>query len=102
MAGNTTAPGVKTPVLIHSGAPTSAGTALAFSAAAGLVRFVSGGLTMQAAVITDVDSIASPPLRAAALPVLTVVIPALNEEEAIGSTIQRCLDARERICRVGR
>jgi glycosyltransferase involved in cell wall biosynthesis len=35
-------------------------------------------------------------------PVLTIVIPALNEEDAIGSTIQRCLDARERICRVGR
>jgi len=33
---------------------------------------------------------------------LTIVIPALNEEESIGSTIQRCLDARERICRVGR
>src|SRR5438045_2783906 len=32
---------------------------------------------------------------------LTIVIPALNEEESIGSTIQRCLDARERICRVG-
>ena len=33
--------------------------------------------------------------------ILTVVIPALNEEESIGSTIQRCLDARERICRIG-
>jgi glycosyltransferase involved in cell wall biosynthesis len=32
---------------------------------------------------------------------LSVVIPALNEEESIGSTVQRCLDARERICRVG-
>jgi glycosyltransferase involved in cell wall biosynthesis len=32
---------------------------------------------------------------------LTIVIPALNEEDSIGSTIQRCLDARERICRVG-
>ena len=44
-------------------------------------------------------------LASAALPdapVLTVVIPALNEEDSIGSTIQRCLDARERICRVGR
>jgi glycosyltransferase involved in cell wall biosynthesis len=30
---------------------------------------------------------------------LTIVIPALNEEEAIGSTISRCLDARERIQR---
>jgi glycosyltransferase involved in cell wall biosynthesis len=29
--------------------------------------------------------------------VLTVVIPALNEEDAIGDTIQRCLDAREHI-----
>jgi glycosyltransferase involved in cell wall biosynthesis len=34
--------------------------------------------------------------------ILTVVIPALNEEESIGSTIQRCLDARARICHVGR
>src|SRR5438270_11299898 len=30
---------------------------------------------------------------------LTVVIPALNEEEAIGSTIRRCLDARDEIKR---
>lgn len=37
-----------------------------------------------------------------ALPRLTIVIPALNEEESIGSTIQRCLDAREHIQRVGR
>lgn len=29
---------------------------------------------------------------------LTVVIPALNEEEAIGSTIERCLAARAEIC----
>jgi Glycosyl transferase family 2 len=29
--------------------------------------------------------------------VLTIVIPALNEEQAIGSTIQRCLDARKHI-----
>jgi glycosyltransferase involved in cell wall biosynthesis len=34
-------------------------------------------------------------------PTLTIVIPALNEEESIGTTIQRCLDAREHICRVG-
>jgi glycosyltransferase involved in cell wall biosynthesis len=33
--------------------------------------------------------------------VLTIVIPALNEEESIGSTIQRCLDARERIKTIG-
>ena len=33
--------------------------------------------------------------------VLTIVIPALNEEESIGSTIQRCLDASDRICQVG-
>jgi hypothetical protein len=29
--------------------------------------------------------------------VLTIVIPALNEEDAIGATIQRCLDARDHI-----
>lgn len=29
----------------------------------------------------------------------TIVIPALNEEQAIGSTIERCLAAREPICR---
>lgn len=28
---------------------------------------------------------------------LSIVIPALNEEAAIGKTISRCLDARERI-----
>ena len=32
--------------------------------------------------------------------ILTAVIPALNEEEAIGSTISRCLNARETIKRV--
>ena len=50
-------------------------------------------------------SVATDDLRAShvpAGPLLTIVIPALNEEEAIGSTIQRCLDARDRICRVGR
>ena len=31
---------------------------------------------------------------------LTIVIPALNEEEAIGQTISRCLEAREEIARV--
>ena len=35
-------------------------------------------------------------------PCLTVVIPALNEEEAIGSTISRCLDAVDEICDSGR
>jgi glycosyltransferase involved in cell wall biosynthesis len=32
---------------------------------------------------------------------LTIVIPALDEEDAIGSTIQRCLDARSEILRAG-
>jgi len=35
-------------------------------------------------------------------PCLTVVIPALNEEEAIGSTISRCLAAVDEICDSGR
>jgi glycosyltransferase involved in cell wall biosynthesis len=35
------------------------------------------------------------------LPTLSVVIPAFNEEQSIGSIIQRCLDARERIRQVG-
>ena len=30
-------------------------------------------------------------------PMLSIVIPALDEEEAIGATIERCLEARERI-----
>jgi glycosyltransferase involved in cell wall biosynthesis len=41
----------------------------------------------------------APPL---ALPGLTIVIPALNEEGSIGSTVQRCLDARDEIRAVGR
>jgi glycosyltransferase involved in cell wall biosynthesis len=36
------------------------------------------------------------------LPKLTIVIPALNEEESIGQTVQRCLDASANICRRGR
>lgn len=39
--------------------------------------------------------------RFSAPPLLTIVIPALNEEESIQSTVQRCLDARRRIQRVG-
>src|SRR5262245_35052025 len=35
-------------------------------------------------------------------PCLTVVIPALNEEEAIGNTISRCLEATDEVCRTGR
>jgi hypothetical protein len=35
-----------------------------------------------------------------ARPVLTIVVPALNEEAVIAATLQRCLDARAEICRV--
>lgn len=34
-------------------------------------------------------------------PLLSIVVPALNEEESIESTVQRCLDARRRIQTVG-
>lgn len=34
-------------------------------------------------------------------PRLTIVIPALNEEESIGTTVRRCLDARDHIERAG-
>jgi glycosyltransferase involved in cell wall biosynthesis len=44
---------------------------------------------------------AAPSMPTVPSPVLTVVIPALNEEESIGSTIRRCLDARQEICRTG-
>jgi glycosyltransferase involved in cell wall biosynthesis len=61
-------------------------------------------LVMPPIETADAQRLARPPAAPLSLeaPVLTVVIPALNEEESIGSTIQRCLDARERICRVGR
>ena len=58
--------------------------------------------SMSAAAVTQTNVLPIPPASPAALPVLTVVIPALNEEEAIGSTIRRCLEARQRICRAGR
>jgi glycosyltransferase involved in cell wall biosynthesis len=34
-------------------------------------------------------------------PLLTIVIPALNEEGSIGDTIERCLAARDHICQLG-
>lgn len=43
----------------------------------------------------------SPVASGPEFPLLTIVIPALNEEESIGSTVRRCLEARDRICRVG-
>jgi glycosyltransferase involved in cell wall biosynthesis len=57
---------------------------------------------MSVAAVVETNVVPIPSASPAVLPVLTVVIPALNEEEAIGSTIQRCLDARQRICRAGR
>lgn len=38
---------------------------------------------------------------AVSAPVLSVVVPAFNEEEAIGSTVQRCLDARKQVKAAG-
>ncbi len=35
-------------------------------------------------------------------PMLTIVIPALNEEESISSTVRRCLDSRKNIVQKGR
>jgi glycosyltransferase involved in cell wall biosynthesis len=50
-------------------------------------------------VVLDPPPVESAVRRPASLagPTLTIVIPALNEEASIGQTIQRCLDARERI-----
>ena len=39
--------------------------------------------------------------RRSRLPSLTICIPALNEQESIGSTVQRCLEARAQIQRTG-
>ncbi len=33
---------------------------------------------------------------------LSIVVPALNEEETIGATLQRCLDARQEICQTAK
>ncbi|AGA28140.1 glycosyltransferase family 2 protein [Singulisphaera acidiphila] len=41
-------------------------------------------------------------MRADQARTLTIVLPALNEEEAIGGTLRRCLDARAEIQRVAR
>jgi glycosyltransferase involved in cell wall biosynthesis len=51
--------------------------------------------------VTSIDTLsesAPAPLRTADL---AIVIPALNEEGSIGATIERCLDARQRIQRTG-
>jgi glycosyltransferase involved in cell wall biosynthesis len=59
-------------------------------------------VSMAGPVLTHIDpGAATPSIGEAGPHVLTVVIPALNEEESIGSTIRRCLDARQQICRVG-
>ena len=50
---------------------------------------------MKGSALTTNTDTASPTSRGR----LTIVIPALNEEEAIGGTIQNCLDAREPIKR---
>jgi glycosyltransferase involved in cell wall biosynthesis len=49
--------------------------------------------------MTTAHSDALPPADPA--PALTIVIPALNEEGSIASTIERCLAARETICAQG-
>lgn len=59
-----------------------------------LVAPQPGGLWRESAIRTDGIAHSERPL-------LSIVIPALNEEESIDSTVQRCLNAREQIQRVG-